>query len=75
MVFRLRSKVLMLFRDAYVNEGVRALVTSHIVLGFDKIQPAQSVFQTDVVEVVGLVNADRTVSEMRFTEFGNDMGE
>jgi hypothetical protein len=50
-------------------------VTSDIVLGFDKIQPAQSVFQTDVVEVVGLVNADRTVSEMRFTEFGNDMGE
>ncbi len=50
-------------------------MTSHILLGFDKIQPAQSVFQTDVVEVVGLVNADRTVSEMRFTEFGNDMGE
>ena len=75
MVFRLRSKVLMLFRDAYVNEEVRALVTSHLVLGFDKILPAQSVFQTDVVEVVGLVNADRTVSEMRFTEFGNDMGE
>ena len=50
-------------------------MTSHIVLGCDKIQPAQSVFQTDVVEVVGLVNADRTVSEMRFTEFGNDMGE
>jgi len=34
---------------------------------------AEGTFDTQVVEVVGMVNTDRTVAEMRSTNFGNDM--
>ena len=34
---------------------------------------AQRAFESDVVEVVGTVNPDRTVSEMRSTDFNNEM--
>jgi hypothetical protein len=34
---------------------------------------AQRAFESDVVEVIGTVNPDRTVSEMRSTDFNNEM--
>lgn len=34
---------------------------------------AQRSFDSQIVEVVGMVNSDRTVAEMRSTDFGNDM--
>jgi hypothetical protein len=40
-------------------------------LTFEKIDQRQ--FESEVVEVVGSVNSDRSVSEMRSTDFGNDM--